>query len=66
MSNYDERINFRCPECGRFVSFDMITVIRDGLDTIIRIEGNCKKHGIVDVKNTADWCYEDFFSPEDV
>lgn len=48
---------FHCPKCGRFVK--EISIFANGLDEIVKVEGVCKKHGIVDVTN-QDWDYDDF------
>ncbi len=53
---------FRCPKCGRFVSSVKATV--NFFDTIVKVEGTCKKHNVVDCTNSSDWCYEDFFPEE--
>ena len=57
------RLGFRCPKCGKFVSG--ITVYKQGIDERLEIHGSCATHGVVDVTNTADWWYEDFFPMEE-
>jgi len=56
------KLGFRCPKCGKFVS--EVKVIFT-IDEKIEIEGTCVTHGVVDVTNTADWWYEDFFPMEE-
>jgi hypothetical protein len=45
--------------CGKFVKFKHIIV--DGFGDVKQIIGECKTHCEMDVKDTADWWYEDFF-----
>ena len=52
----------QCPKCGKFVG--NITAWVNGLDEITKVEGDCKVHGTVDVTD-QDWCYEQFFPPEE-
>ncbi len=48
---------YKC-HCSKFVA-NVVAVI-NGLQEIIRIEGDCKRHGRVDVTQSSDWDYEDF------
>jgi len=47
----------RCPICGKFVS-DCVAIV-NGNNDIIKVEGKCKIHGIV---NPDDWEADDFIA----
>lgn len=53
---------WNCPTCGKFCK--NIKAIMDGFENIIKVTGECKKCGIVDLTN-SDWCYEDFVREEE-
>lgn len=46
-----------CPKCGRFVGNILGTT--NDLNGLVRVEGNCKKHGTVDITD-QEWSCEEF------
>lgn len=46
----------KCPKCGKYLS--CVTALVNGFDEIIKVEGTCRKHGVVE---TNDWEYWDFY-----
>lgn len=54
-------MTIQCPKCGRFCKNVMAEI--NGFDQIIRVDGDCKIHGKVDLTE-AEWSYDDFSPPE--
>lgn len=52
----------QCQTCGRFCK-NVIAQI-DGLERIVKVEGDCSKCGHVDLTN-SNWMYEEFMPPTD-
>lgn len=53
-------MNFpRCDQCGKFLK--NVTATVNGFDEIVKVEGECKKHGVM---KTNDWEYWDFYPGE--
>lgn len=50
----------QCMDCGRFCK--NVIAWFNGLDEIVKVEGNCKKCGHVDLTN-SNWTYEQFQPP---
>jgi len=50
-----------CPNCGRFLGNIVATIIMG--DVVKKVEGTCKKCGVVDVTD-GDWEREDFCDEE--
>ena len=46
----------QCPECGKFTSKVTATI---NYERIIKVEGICKKHGLVDISG-GSWAWENF------
>jgi hypothetical protein len=46
-----------CPKCGRFCG-DIVGTIKPDCG-LVRVEGQCRTHGTVDLSK-QDWDYEDF------
>lgn len=46
----------KCPACAKFLAKVNASVNLNG--DILKVEGICKKHGVVE---PTDWDYEDFF-----
>ena len=50
-----------CPSCGKWCSNVYAKVVGfGGEETIDKVMGTCKKHGLVDLTK-GDWAWEDFF-----
>lgn len=46
----------KCPKCGWFLKNVVATV--NGLEEIIKVQGECKRCGVVEPN---DWAWDDFF-----
>ena len=46
----------KCPRCGKYLK-DVVALV-DGFDQVKKVEGKCKKHGVIE---TNDWEYWDFY-----
>lgn len=56
---------FKCPICGKFVKDVRATLGYDaegyiGGEYIDRVEGVCKTHGLVNVKDNNEWDWDTF------
>jgi len=52
----------KCPKCGKFIGKVYCTYKgADGDKEIVFVFGICKTHKEVDITNTWDWDYENFF-----
>lgn len=54
-------MTLRCPTDGRFLS--RIVATMNGLDEIVKVEGRCVLHGLIDATN-QEWDAEEFVSEE--
>ena len=52
----------KCPKCGKFIGKVKATI--NGLDEIMKVTGECKTDGLIDVTNSGDWAAWDFFLEE--